>query len=259
MVSCEEQRSFAAPTARYEFRFVNETEHDVEYFASRFEIPSGKERIHEIYAGVSEVPVKSISEACFRGVYDRHYWVHAYPEDSVALIRFDDDRCLFYKSDQIEGPQDLQNFERTGDLQFTYRIDQELYETAVPCAVFEFRFVNETEHDVEYFGHMFEIPAGEERSREELTYVKELPPQSGSQYCLKSIYKRHYWFHAYPEYSVALIQFDDDRCLFYKSDQIEGPQDLQNFEQTLIHEGHLQLTYRVDQELYETAVPCAIF
>ena len=54
-------------------------------------------------------------------------------QEAVGLILFDDDRCILYESDQVEGAQDLQNFERTGDLQFTYRIDQELYEAAVPC------------------------------------------------------------------------------------------------------------------------------
>ena len=55
------------------------------------------------------------------------------PEEAVGLILFDDNRCILYESDQVEGLQDLQNFERTGDLQFTYRIDQELYNKAVPC------------------------------------------------------------------------------------------------------------------------------
>ena len=45
-----------------------------------------------------------------------------------------------------------------------------------PMATFEYRFVNETEHDVEYFGHMFEIPAGEERSREDKDICERITP-----------------------------------------------------------------------------------
>ena len=196
MISCD--GIVESRTATYEFRFVNETEHDVEYFANLFDISAGDERIHKEYAYVGESPVKSPSEGCFRGVYDRHYWFHSYPEDSVALMRFDDDRCLFYKSDQIEGPQDLQNFEQTlingGYLQLTYRIDQDLYETAVPCAIFEFRFVNETEHDVEYFATRFQIPSGEERIHEECSRVGELPVKTPSEACFKAVYSRHYWY-----------------------------------------------------------------
>ena len=116
-----------------EFRFVNETGHDVEYFATRFQIPSGEERIHEECSRVGELPVKSPSEDCFKAVYRRHYWYHAPPEQAVGLILFDDNRCILYESDQVEGLQDLQNFERTGDLQFTHHLNQELYNKAVPC------------------------------------------------------------------------------------------------------------------------------
>ena len=122
MASCGEKGPIKVleewPLMAINYRFVNETEHDVEYFGELFDIPAGQERIHREEQYVEpgtlavEIEIEDVGEGCFRGIYNAHYFYHAFPEDSVALIRFDDDLCLFYKSDQDRRAQDFQNFEK---------------------------------------------------------------------------------------------------------------------------------------------------
>ena len=127
---------------RFDYVFVNETNHDIKDFGGVFPILAGETKIHILdglggkFAYFRMIPGE-VPGIYFDRLNEHRFRYELSGAQPVELIRFDDEHCFFVMESNPSGPYILDNFEkaRAGDrhLIFTYRITESLFEESESC------------------------------------------------------------------------------------------------------------------------------